>query len=567
MELASEVTSHAEFVSALVFHCTAKQGANPLISLHNITLNLIGLGQTEMLKGILEPANMDATDRQGCLPGTRLEILQDLLVSLTDPSTGHNIVWLCGPTGCGKSTILNTLADQLFKLRRCGAFMFWDRNDALNGDPRRVLVTLAYKLARFNPIFAEKLASQIDAWAGITTSSFSIQFEHLILEPLRALAGSRGAGPIVIILDGLDGCGTHKSREGLIQVLKDGLAKLPNMVRVLIASRGEPDMNSAFTRPSIVRRNIPIDDAAMDSDIFQLFRRRFVPVAASWKIMGFPSDWPGDQAVQQLVGRARGLFIWAVTTIRFIENGRPDHELDRVLDASAHGEPNNQLDKLYGLLLTRPFSSSNPSEREAVRSILGAIVVAYEQLTDEQLSKLLRLEPSVVSDILHRLRPLLHWNQGEPVRVFHPSITDFLCDPARCQDAHLYINASTYHTTLAIGCLRVLESELKFNIAGIETSHLRNKDIPGIQERIDEAISPTLVYASEYWADHLESGSGSPSLPLVLTQFMEHRVLFWIEVFSLRNRVSVASVKLMKVAHWAKVSHSLCAINKLRVIF
>jgi hypothetical protein len=112
-----------------------------------------------------------------------------------------------------------------------------------------------------------------------------------------------------------------------------------------------------------------------------------------------------------------------------------------------------------------------------------------------------------------------------------------------------------------------MESELKFNIAGIETSHLRNKDIPGIQERIDEAISPTLVYASEYWADHLESGSGSPSLPLVLTQFMEHRLLFWIEVFSLRNRVSVASVKLMKAAHWAKVGRFLCAISKHRIIF
>ena len=56
-----------------------------------------------MLKAQLEPANMKAY-RETCLPETRVDILQDLFISLTVPNPSHNIIWLRGQAGSGKST-------------------------------------------------------------------------------------------------------------------------------------------------------------------------------------------------------------------------------------------------------------------------------------------------------------------------------------------------------------------------------------------------------------------------------------------------------------------------------
>src|SRR5712691_4074908 len=147
----------------------------------------------------LKPANMDA-ERERCLPGTRMEILRDLFITLIDPNPDSKVTWLCGPAGSGKSTILNTLAQSFLKLRRQGAFLFWDRNDADNSEPRHVIHTLAYQLARFDPIFAAELQSQMKTWPHITESSLDVQFQHLLQGPLTTMAAKHDCGPIVIVL-------------------------------------------------------------------------------------------------------------------------------------------------------------------------------------------------------------------------------------------------------------------------------------------------------------------------------------------------------------------------------
>ena len=103
----------------------------------------------------LKPLDMMAAERERCLPGTRMDILQALFTSLTDPTLDQNIVWLRGPAGSGKSTILNTLAHYTLQLCRRGAFLSWERSKTDNSEPHRVIHTLAHQLARFHPIFAQ----------------------------------------------------------------------------------------------------------------------------------------------------------------------------------------------------------------------------------------------------------------------------------------------------------------------------------------------------------------------------------------------------------------------------
>jgi hypothetical protein len=65
------------------------------------------------------------------------------------------------------------------------------------------------------------------------------------------------------------------------------------------------------------------------------------------------------------------------------------------------------------------------------------------------------------------------------------------------------------------------------------------------------------MYASQHWADHLGSGSGPEtgvhSLADAVRNFINHRVLYWIEVFSVKDRMSSTSLILRKATNWAHV--------------
>jgi hypothetical protein len=506
---------------------------------------------------------MDVECRETCLPGTRVDVLQELFASLLDLNHDDRIIWLRGLAGSGKSTILNTIARYSSRLHRCGAFLFWDRNDAVNSDPRRVIRTLAYQLAQSSPAFAEELALRIKASPLITNSSLDEQFRSLLQEPLVTLVANHDPGPIIIVLDALDECGTPETRKRLLAVFSTRLAKLPSTFRLLVASRNEPDIRAALSRPGVVIRDVRIDDKSTTSDISQFFRQRLSGDAPAFAAHDLPSDWPGGSVRQRLVTLSGGLFIWASTTIRFIESGLPEQRLKKVLDSSARGLSQDGLDDLYWVALTHPFDSYDADELGAVHSILGAIVVAREQPTDEQLSRLLDLELGTVRAVLSQLQALLQGGHGKPIQVLHASFTDFLCDPKRCQDAQWLIDSSAHHCNLVSGCFRLMQRDLKFNICDIETSYRRHMEIEGIQERINEVITPVLMYASQYWADHLELGSsaglgsGSHELADEMMDFITETFLYWIEVFSLKNQMSTIPVILRKATSWAKVDFFL----------
>lgn len=244
---------------------------------------------TERLKS-LQPADMDAGYREGCLPGTRVDILQHLFTSLINPNPGPSIIWLRGMAGSGKSTILNSVARLSSELHRGGAFLFWDRNDPLSNEPRRVIRTLAYQLAQFNFAFAAELVSRIEASPGIVEASLPVQFQLLLQEPLALLASRYDLGPIIIVLDALDECGTPDTRRNLIDTLSGG-TKLPGMFRLLISSRDEPDIRIALSRPEVHVLDVPTNDESTAHDV-GLFLRQRLSIGRHQS-----PDWPGADVI------------------------------------------------------------------------------------------------------------------------------------------------------------------------------------------------------------------------------------------------------------------------------
>lgn len=93
-----------------------------------------------------------------------------------------------------------------------------------------------------------------------------------------------------------------------------------------------------------------------------------------------------------------------------------------------------------------------------------------------------------------------------------------------------------------------------FNICGLESSYLFDKDVPDLRGRVDKAISAELFYACLYWGAHLEYSESSQSLVDELYGFLSARLLIWMEILNLKRRIHTGSRSLSRVHTWCQVS-------------
>jgi hypothetical protein len=76
---------------------------------------------------------------------------------------------------------------------------------------------------------------------------------------------------------------------------------------------------------------------------------------------------------------------------------------------------------------------------------------------------------------------------------------------------------------------------LKFNIANISSSFLLDRDNSALPDAVKQNIPPVLSYSCRHWDHHLSAvaSTDSDTLRRTLSEFLELRVLFWIEAMNL----------------------------------
>ncbi|KAJ7142444.1 hypothetical protein C8R44DRAFT_585355, partial [Mycena epipterygia] len=130
----------------------------------------------------------------------------------------------------------------------------------------------------------------------------------------------------------------------------------------------------------------------------------------------------------------------------------------------------------------------------------------------------------------------------------HASFTDYITNQERCGGRPWFIDSTVYNKSLALQCLQVLKRELQFNICDLKDSRILNTEVtlPKLSERIEEMISPQLAYATKFWADHLHEAGLDQDKDILdeLKELMEYRFLYWLEVLSLLEHVSIVTSSL-----------------------
>jgi len=479
-----------------------------------------------------------------CLKDTRVELRKQIMDWCDDPNS-KCIFWLNGMAGTGKSTISRTIARALAEKKRLAASFFFTRGKKDISHSRMFFTTIAAQLAISLPVLRPFISDAIDNNPAIFKRGLREQWDQLILNPLKNAPTQ--SIQLVVVIDALDECDSMEDIQLILQLLEEAKDLDTVRIKIFVTSRPEIPIFDGFRQLSgeayrdCILHNIPLD--TVNADISTFFLQKLSPLKAKH---GLGTPWPDEQIIEQLVERAAGLFIYAATTLRFIQDGidGPEEQLSLILSApKSSRSATKHLDGIYTTLLQHSVLGKRDDEQECeqlagrFRQVVGSIVVMFNTMPARNLAQLLQIPPKMVSRTLDSLRSVLHVpeDESQPVRPFHLSFRDFLLDSQRCSDSRFQIDEKERHTSLFRKCMSHI-SELEENMCDLWGPGVLITEIPN--DTIQKSIPPHVQYACRYWFDHWRLGNPVEEDIKTIREFLEQHFLHWLEGLSLIGEVS-----------------------------
>ena len=293
-----------------------------------------------------------------------------------------SVFWLYGGAGAGKSALAQSLSEK-FEKKELAASLFFFRGDSTRNNGNDLIPTLVSQLVtilkKLAPFVEDRIAEKWD----IFTKAYDIQIQELLVDPLLSLksADALVSPPRLIVIDGLDECTDPNIQCLLLRAIARALPNIPFPLRFLMTSRPEAHITHVFNHDPAFR-NIPVqrynlsNDPDADMDIRKFLEKEFVDIREVHRLGNhLPHTWPDQKAINSLVERSSGHFIYVSTVIRYIQfpKHRPDDRLEVILRlrSSSEGDhPYTQLDALYGLIFGCVESRD---QRENICLVLGIL--------------------------------------------------------------------------------------------------------------------------------------------------------------------------------------------------
>ncbi|KAF5348921.1 hypothetical protein D9756_009838 [Leucocoprinus leucothites] len=421
-----------------------------------------GSGLKELLKYSMPNAFHDSGARYPppkCHLGTRTNYI-DLITNwaLGTSDRKEPILWMHGPFGIGKSAVAQSCAEALERMKKLAATLFFSRSNSDRDDPQRVFTSIAYQIATKYPSFREIIDRRMIEDPALATKSLSIQFEVLLVQPLRQIDVARsGLAECVVIIDGLDECRGTGGQCEIIKIIAASAHNRTTPFRWFITSRPEDPiirtMNSPAVYPARSRMELPVS-RAIDHEILVYLTNEFKAVREDH---GLPESWPSEEALTLLVERGAGLWIYVWTIVRFVKDETslgPEDQLRVVLEfakeVSAKVGPDNplmEMDLFYTLITQRiPLKI-----RTTVQKIL--LLCSTSTRDPECIADTLRLSAEQFRHACASIKSVMELKGSDlksmHINFYHTSFLDFMKDPQRSKDLCIYGD-------FLIGCRREL---------------------------------------------------------------------------------------------------------------
>ena len=505
-----------------------------------------------------DEAGYGSRDRQGCLRGTRADVLLQLEYWLKDEQD-HRVFWLNGLAGTGKSTIAHTFAKTCFADGKLGASFFCSQDYEDRSNLKAIFPTLAFQLAyRYLP-FREQLLRVLRANPSVAQESLCSQIEKIIVGPLKT-----SQTQTLVIIDALDECKDEEPASALLSILSRYVDKVPN-VKFFITGRPEPRIRSGFRLKSLrpiteVLKLHEVNRSLVDSDIKLFFRTQLAEIATTRSDCSFTEDWPNPSDLKILCEKAAGFFIYASTVVKLVgsKNHTPTEQLDQIisLPQNTTHEGRSGIDLLYTQVLEQAVDDMDMHAEEIYshfRTVVGAVLLVFNPLPMTALSDLLGI--SNISTTLRSLHSLLlvPESKEDPIRAFHKSFPDFLMDPVRCKEEQFFVEPAVHHAEVLLSCFRLMGERLKRNICNLDGYAVLSQ-VTDLSTHKKAHIGEALEYACRFWSKHLlmvpSSGSHAGEVQKAVKKFFTRHLLYWIEVLALTGNLDVGVHAMHDVEQW-----------------
>ena len=497
-----------------------------------------------------------------CLPDTRVDVLKKI-TAWANEKDEINIFWLNGLAGTGKSTIARTIARKFYDQDRLGASFFFSRGNGDIGHAGKFVTSIAMQLATRLPQLKRYICDAVVEHRDIATQSLRDQWRQLVLKPLSKL-DTDFHDPLLLVIDALDECDGDNDVRVIVQLFAEARGIKTVRLRIFMTSRPEVPVRYTFHQirdnehQDFVLHNLSL--SIVDRDIATFLEHEFRVIKHE---RALPADWPGEQAISDMIRKSSGLFIWAATACRFISEGKK-LATERLLiireEKSSGTAPERKLDEIYITVLRNSIGPQYSDQEkkilhELLRRVIGSIVVLFSPLSTLSIAELLDIPGEGVNQTLEDLHAILNIpeRQSDPIHLHHPSFRDFLLDKDRCGDAHFWVDEKQAHKDLADCCITLLSATLKQNICGLQDPGSLMADVE--RSRVEQTLLPEVQYACTYWVQHLQKGDVQLQDNSRVHEFLQEHLLHWLESMSLLEKTSESVRALTSLESHVLVSH------------
>ena len=446
--------------------------------------------------------------------------------------------------GTGKSTVARTVAREYHTQNKLGASFFFSRGEKDLSNGGKFFTTIAVQLAQKSPALRSRICEAAAKNGDIATRVLSEQWELLVLRPLTMTEVDSVQSPLLLVIDALDECENERDVKEILRLLAAAGALPAIQLRVLVTSRPEIPIRLGFREMAgILHRDLVLHNVPrkiIDHDITIYFHDELKNIELS------------EQTIGRLTEKASGLFTWAATACRFINEGKrvANTRLALILEGSnSKRNPEKELDNIYTSILSNSINGDYDEEEkvelfELFRKIVGAIVILFDPLSSDALARLLNKAKSAVDQTLGDLHSVLNIpeSQAYPIRLLHPSFRDFLLDKQRCQDHQFWVEEKEAHQMLVMSCLQLMSEHLKRDICDLHSPGALATEVHG--DQITKRLPKELQYACRYWVEHLQQSEARLGDNVQVHQFLQEHFLHWLEALALMGKVSNGAVML-----------------------
>jgi len=491
--------------------------------------------------------------REECTPGTRVKILEDISKWANDCSPqSPRVFWLTGQAGSGKTTIAYTITKRFGNANTLGGNFLCSRQFEETREGTRIVPTIAYQLTRTCKSYAGALhnAQNFDA----VHHDVPTQLRDLLVGPWQHSTRNPQLPPYLIVIDALDeikdGGGSPFLQELLTVIDEYDLRGF----KFLVTSRPDPEVVTlceSFTSDAVCwLQDVPIEEAELD---IKTYLGTKLPMLAS------------SLELAELVQQADGLFVYAATAVKYLTPHRSitateQTRMLKYLVSKSHkpasmNDATVLIDTLYRQIMVDAFSKFKDEFLACRLRILYTLLCTAERTSTFVAAGLVAEGgDDVAMAVVKELHAVLY-TQGDRVYWYHASFPDFIFDPARSNLDNLafWCNEPAHHKLLAESCFRVMKSGLRFNMGDIQSSFLLDSDdSEALSEKVSDNISAVLRYSTRHWTHHLPSPKlvNTDNLLICISEFLEIRVLFWIEAMNLLELRNHCTPMLQHAREW-----------------